>query len=287
MVINTNIPSAYAARVLSVSTNSLSKALARLSSGSRIVSPEDDAAGLAQSMKFGTETRRIVAARSNVGNAISFSQTQDGFMSKINSALRRMSELATLSADQTKSATDVANYQKEFSELKLFITKSATKTFNGVGLFSAAGLQDKELGTNDAIIKQMYDDLATKYNDWLTDPADVANSGNVALSGSGLKATGVFNHNTHNFESGMEINLVSWTGAAPGTGNISLDFSSKYYVKVLTAHHFELYTDKAFTAVNQVKNWGGADMTAITLNKSGEYSKLRAVRDSMAQMAGE
>ena len=144
MVINTNIPSAYASRVLSNSTNSLAKALAKLSSGSRIVSPEDDAAGLAQSMKFSAEIGRIGAARSNVGNAISFSQTQDGFMSKVDSALRRMSELATLAADQTKANSDVANYQKEFAELKSFITKSADKSFNGVGLFSSATLADKD-----------------------------------------------------------------------------------------------------------------------------------------------
>ena len=109
MVINTNIPSAYASRVLSTSTTNLAKSLAKLSSGSRITSPEDDAAGLAQSMKFSAEIGRIGAAKTNVGNAMSYSQTQDGFLSKIDTALRRMSELATLSADNTKSNDDVAN----------------------------------------------------------------------------------------------------------------------------------------------------------------------------------
>lgn len=136
MVINTNIPSAYASRVLSGSTNNLAKSLAKLSSGSRIVSPEDDAAGLAQSMKFGAEIGRIGAARSNVGNMVSFSQTQDGFLSKIDSALRRMSELATLAADQTKANTDVDQYKKEFDELRSFIESTAGKTFNGEGLFA-------------------------------------------------------------------------------------------------------------------------------------------------------
>ena len=136
MVINTNIPSAYASRVLSNSSNNLAKSLAKLSSGSRITSPEDDAAGLAQSMKFGAEIKRIGAARSNVGNASSFSSTQDGFLSKIDTALRRMSELATMAADGTKSADDVGNYNKEFQELKAFVNASATKSFNSVNLFS-------------------------------------------------------------------------------------------------------------------------------------------------------
>jgi flagellin len=136
MVINTNIPSARAGRILSESTNNLARSLAKLSSGSRLASPEDDAAGMAVSMKFNAEIKRIGAAKTNVGNASSFSQTQDGFLNKVNTALQRMSELATLAADGTKTADDVGNYNKEFQELKAFVNSSATKTFNSVNLFS-------------------------------------------------------------------------------------------------------------------------------------------------------
>jgi flagellin len=136
MVINTNIPSARAGRILSESTNNLARSLAKLSSGSRLASPEDDAAGMAVSMKFNAEIKRIGAAKTNVGNASSFSQTQDGFLNKVNTALQRMSELATLAADGTKTADDVGNYNKEFQELKAFVNSSATKTFNSVSLFS-------------------------------------------------------------------------------------------------------------------------------------------------------
>ena len=136
MVINTNTTSMFAQRVLEQSSQGLSKSLSRLSSGSRIVSPEDDAAGLAVSMKFRAEMKRIGGAQANVGNAASFSQTQEGFLNTINTAIRRMSELATLAADGTKSADDVGNYNKEFQELKAFVNSSATKTFNSVNLFS-------------------------------------------------------------------------------------------------------------------------------------------------------
>jgi flagellin len=163
MVINTNIPSAYAARVLSNSTNNLAKSLAKLSSGSRITSPEDDAAGLAQSMKFSAELGRIDAARSNVGNMVSFSQTQDGFLSKIDSALRRMSELATLATDQTKANSDVEQYKKEFDELRSFIESTAGKTFNGEGLF-ATTLADAMGGLATANVKT----LSTAVNTALT-----------------------------------------------------------------------------------------------------------------------
>ena len=99
MVINTNTTAASAARNLADSTRLLSKSLARLSSGSKIISPEDDAAGLAQIIRFEAQINRNSAVKANVGNAISFVQTQDGFLQKVQSALDRMSELSVLSQD--------------------------------------------------------------------------------------------------------------------------------------------------------------------------------------------
>lgn len=118
----------------------LSKSLARLSSGSKIVSPEDDAAGLAVSMRFDAQINRVNATKVNVTNAISFNQTQDGFMSKVSKALDRMSELAILSQDVTKGDDDRDLYQKEFSKLGAYIDDLATKDFNGVSLFSGNAL---------------------------------------------------------------------------------------------------------------------------------------------------
>jgi len=118
----------------------LSKSLARLSSGSRIVSPEDDAAGLAVSMHFDAQINRVNATKSNVINAISFNQTQDGFMAKVAKALDRMSELSILSQDVTKSDSDRALYQKEFAKIGAYIDDLATKDFNGVSLFGGASL---------------------------------------------------------------------------------------------------------------------------------------------------
>ncbi len=121
MIINSNPAAINSARVLAESNKALSKSLARLSSGSRIVSPEDDAAGLAVSTKFKAEIVRVGAARTNVGNMVSFSQTQEGFLKSVDTALSRMSELSVLAADQTKVASDVENYDREIQELKSFI----------------------------------------------------------------------------------------------------------------------------------------------------------------------
>jgi flagellin len=140
MVINTNISAQNSAQLLAESSSKLAKSLARLSSGSRLVSPEDDAAGMAVSLKFDAQINRISAATNNVGNAVSFSQTQDGFLTKVQKALDRMSELSVLAQDVTKTTTDLALYNKEFAQLQSYITDIGSKNFNGVSLFSASAL---------------------------------------------------------------------------------------------------------------------------------------------------
>ena len=140
MVINTNISALSSARLLSESTTMLSKSLARLSSGSKLISPEDDAAGGAVSQRFDAQINRLGASKNNVGNAISFSQTQDGFLKKVGKALDRMSELSVLSQDVTKSDEDRALYHKEFSTLGDYIDNVSTKDFNGVSLFTSTTL---------------------------------------------------------------------------------------------------------------------------------------------------
>jgi flagellin len=140
MVINTNTSAQGSSRLLSESSANLAKSLARLSSGSKIVSPEDDAAGLAVSTRFDAQINRISAASSNVGNAISFNQTQDGFLKKVSKALDRMSELAVLSQDVTKTDSDRDLYNAEYTTLGAYVDDVATKDFNGVNLFDGTGL---------------------------------------------------------------------------------------------------------------------------------------------------
>src|SRR5690349_6305420 len=140
MVINTNISAQSSARLLSESSSMLSKSLAGLSSGSKITSPEDDAAGLAVSTRFDAQINRGTAAKNNIGNAISFSQTQDGFLKKVSKALDRMSELSILSQDVTKTDADRALYDAEFGTLGEYVDDVATKEFNGVALFDGTTL---------------------------------------------------------------------------------------------------------------------------------------------------
>lgn len=138
MVINTNISAQQSAQTFAESSARLAKSLTRLSSGSKITSPEDDAAGLAVSLRFDAQINRINATTNNISNAASFTQTQDGFLKKAQKALDRMSELAVLAQDVTKTEADKALYDKEYQELGKYIDDIASKDFNGVSLFTSS-----------------------------------------------------------------------------------------------------------------------------------------------------
>jgi flagellin len=140
MIINTNIAAQTSATNLANSTSMLNNALAELSSGSKIVHASDDPAGLAESIGLSADMSRDTAAASNVANAVSFSQTQDGFLQNIGSALNQMSQLAVQAQDVTKSASDRADYQSEFATLASYIGTAAAQQFNGVSLFTATAL---------------------------------------------------------------------------------------------------------------------------------------------------
>ena len=136
MVINTNVQALQTANNLNTSSANLAKSLGRLSSGSKIIAPSDDAAGLAVSSRLESQLKRLDAAINNVTNAVSFTQTQDGFLKTIDKAFRRMSELAMFAQDATKSASDKELYSLEFSQLQDYVAQSVKQTFNSVSLFS-------------------------------------------------------------------------------------------------------------------------------------------------------
>jgi flagellin len=143
VVINTNYAATVASNNLSASNAMLQKSLNRLSSGSKIVNPSDDAGGLAVSMKLSAAAKRSGAAASNIGNTVSFLQSQDGVMKVTGKILDRMSELKTLYSDPTKNSSDLANYDSEFTALQDELTSLSGETFNSVALFGSSGLTVK------------------------------------------------------------------------------------------------------------------------------------------------
>ncbi len=140
VVINTNSAANIASNNLAASNGNLQKSLNRLSSGSKIVNPSDDAGGLAVSMKLSAAAKRQGAAEANIGNSVSLLQTQDGALKVAAKVLDRISELKTLYADPTKNTSDLANYDSEFTALTAQLTAITSEKFNGISLFGSASL---------------------------------------------------------------------------------------------------------------------------------------------------
>jgi flagellin len=136
LTINTNSSAASANMHLTKNNEMLRRSINRLSSGSRIVQPVDDAGGLAVSMKLESSITRLAGAQSNVQNAISFLEVQDGVMEAAGKILNRMIELKGLSQDVMKNSSDVENYNREFQDLQMQIYDMSNVQFNGVSLFA-------------------------------------------------------------------------------------------------------------------------------------------------------
>jgi flagellin len=247
-VINTNIQAIAAARNLDRSQEMLGRSLNRLSSGSKIVNPSDDAAGLAVSEKLDAQNLRVKAATTNVQNAISFTQSTDGFMSGMTKILARMSELALLAKDVTKNSTDVALYQKEFSALQDQLRQTIGGTTVQIG------------GTADVTPPLGQFNGITLFGD------DTSTDGN----GAGLSVTvGQAVGQTMTIP---QINLRdSSMGAIIGqdsTGNYSLSLSSSSVISSLTNAIQDVATERASLGASQSR----LELAASTL--SVEYENL-------------
>ena len=139
IVVNTNIPSISAARILAGNRAGLEKAMERLSSGKRINSASDDAAGMAVAAKLRADMRSLNQAVRNTNDAISLVSTYDGAASEIESILVRMREMAVQSANGTYSDDDRTNAQKEVDALIEEIDRIGNNTqFNRVNIAKAA-----------------------------------------------------------------------------------------------------------------------------------------------------
>ena len=143
IVINSNPTATSAASNLSRASDALRKSLSRLSSGYRIVSPEDDAGGLAVAYKLASQLKRNSAIKQNVQNGISFLQVQDAALTSAGTVVSRMAELRAMAQDVTKNTSDIENYSKEFLELQKHLGQLYREKFNGVSLFAVSGADRK------------------------------------------------------------------------------------------------------------------------------------------------
>ncbi|MFL9610316.1 flagellin domain-containing protein [Methylobacillus sp. Pita2] len=187
-VINTNLASLNAQRNLTTSQSSLNSSLQRLSSGLRVNSAKDDAAGLSIATRMDAQVRGQTVAIRNANDAISLAQTAEGALGKITDALQRMRELAVQSANATNEEGDRDNLQAEFKQLQDEITRITAGTkFNNKALFTGssgltfqvgAGTTSQDTITVDAI------NLTSAATGSTSGVAAAAATGTVAISGA-------------------------------------------------------------------------------------------------------
>ena len=155
-IINTNIMSLNAQRNLSATQSALATSVQRLSTGLRVNSAKDDAAGLAIAERMNTQVRGMNVAIRNANDAISLAQTAEGALSKINDMGQRMRELAVQSANATNSESDRASLDAEFQALSAEIKRNLDGTsFNGTKLFAALATLTFQVGANNTATDQI------------------------------------------------------------------------------------------------------------------------------------
>ncbi len=158
--INTNIQSLNAQRNLNVSQNSLSTSMQRLSSGLRVNSAKDDAAGLGIAERMNAQVKGMNVAVRNANEGISLAQTAEGALGKVSDSLQRMRELAVQSSNASNGASDRLNLDAEFQALNEEVTRVLTGTkFNGTDLLSTGATLKFQVGANNVGTDQI--DIAT------------------------------------------------------------------------------------------------------------------------------
>ena len=158
--INTNVQSLNAQRNLSSTGNTLTTSMQRLSSGLRVNTAKDDAAGLAIAERMNAQVKGMNVAIRNANDGISLAQTAEGSLAKVGDALQRMRELAVQSSNASNSTSDRANLDAEYQELAAEVTRvlSGTK-FNGTNLLNTSASLTFQVGADNVSTDQI--DIST------------------------------------------------------------------------------------------------------------------------------
>jgi flagellin len=199
LTVNTNIASLTAQRNLTASQSDLSTSLERLSSGLRINSAKDDAAGLAISERFNSQIKGLNQGIRNANDAISLAQTAEGALSEVTSNLQRIRELAVQSANATNSASDRTALKAEADQLVAEIDRVASNTgFNGISLLDGTftsqafqvGADAGQTVTINSITSARTSSLGSYFNatDTVTSGATASTGSNMSINGTSVIA---------------------------------------------------------------------------------------------------
>jgi len=181
-MINTNLVSLNAQRNLSGSQSSLATAMQRLSSGLRVNSAKDDAAGLAIAERMSSQVRGMGVAMRNANDAISLSQTAEGALGKVGDLFQRMRELAVQSSNGTNSASDRTSLDQEFVQLAQEATRTLGGTkFNGQSILANSNAATFQIGANNSTD---IDQISVAGFDWTANTDITALLGSAVITGT-------------------------------------------------------------------------------------------------------
>ncbi len=180
--INTNLVSLNAQRQLNKSQTALATSMQRLSSGLRINSAKDDAAGLAISERMSTQVRGMTVAARNANDAISLAQTAEGALGSVSNVFQRMRELAVQAANGTNNSTDRKSLNNEFAQLAQEATRTLGGTkFNGIEILASTGSSTYQIGANGST---NIDQISVDNFDWTSKSDITAVIGSAVLTGT-------------------------------------------------------------------------------------------------------
>jgi len=180
--INTNLVSLNAQRQLNKSQTALATSMQRLSSGLRVNSAKDDAAGLAISERMSTQVRGMTVAARNANDAISLAQTAEGALGSVSNVFQRMRELAVQAANGTNNSTDRTSLNNEFAQLAQEATRTLGGTkFNGIEILASTGSSTYQIGANGST---NIDQISVDNFDWTSKSDITAVIGSAVLTGT-------------------------------------------------------------------------------------------------------
>ncbi len=180
--INTNLVSLNAQRNLSTSQNQLGVSMQRLSSGLRVNSAKDDAAGLAIAERMNTQVRGMNVAMRNANDGISMAQVGEGALGKVSDLFQRMRELAVQSANGTNTQADRVSLNEEFVQLAQEVTRTLGGTqFNGQNILATTNTSTFQIGANNTT---NIDQLTVTAFDWAANTDITAVVGTAVITGT-------------------------------------------------------------------------------------------------------
>jgi len=266
--INTNVASLNAQRQLNSSQSSLATSLQRLSSGLRINSAKDDAAGMAISERFSTQIRGLNQAIRNANDGISLSQTAEGALSEVNTNLQRIRELAVQSSNASNSASDRAALQSEVNQRLAEITRVGGQTeFNGLKLLDGS-FKDQafQVGANAGqtiSIANLVDARASSLGNSV-----LQTGGTGAITGTVVTAATGLANNAVAVEANLTISTTDASGKTLTTGAISYAVNSgaNAIAKAINAAGTSVGVQATASNETTISDLSVAGTVAFTLN---------------------